>query len=216
MTLLRVVTKVYKIKILKTNMFTIELLTLLKSIKQSDNPTSYYPSLYKLISENEDKYLAFKQTPEYTQEIETIITTAIETTKQKEEEAKLDIIDDDFSKIKQVYLLWQQEYNKTHSITPKNSELVESIINFYAENRFDVLEKILEIETDRDYELFKNHLRNKLRTYFSNKMLEYSKSQQYNKLNFINKFKKKKEVVDLLNEINAYTFNVKKIKEVLQ
>lgn len=197
-------------------MFTIELLSLLQNIKQSNEPSSYYSSLAKLINENKAKFEEFKLSPEYTAEIEEIVTSALSHEEVKQEETKLNDIDDDFSKIKQAYIIWQQEYNKTHTITPRNSEIVDEIINFYAENRFDILEKILEIETDQDYELFKNHLRNKLRVYFSKQIVQYSKSEKYKALNFIKKFKKRKELFDLMNELNKYNFNSKKINEVLQ
>lgn len=197
-------------------MFTIELLSLLQNIKQSNEPSSYYSSLAKLINENKAKFEEFKLSPEYTAEIEEIVTSALSHEEVKLEETKLNDIDDDFSKIKQAYIIWQQEYNKTNTITPRNSEIVDEIINFYAENRFDILEKILEIETDQDYELFKNHLRNKLRVYFSKQIVQYSKSEKYKALNFIKKFKKRKELFDLMNELNKYNFNSKKINEVLQ
>jgi dGTP triphosphohydrolase len=197
-------------------MFTLELLTLLNKIKEDKNNSNLLSSLSKLIIENAQEFEKFKLTPEYTTDISEIISSieSRENSQQKVEETSSH--GDDLSKIKQVYIQWIQDFQKNNTINSNCTQLIDSLISFYAPHRFEIIEKILEMQTDQDYERFKNHLKNKLRTYFSKQIVEYTKQERYTSMNFFKKFKKKQELVKLMNNVNNYNFDKKKFKEVLQ
>ena len=121
----------------------------------------------------------------------------------------------DFEFIKSKYYDWLNEFKKNNIPNENCEKIVEEIINYYALNSFYVIEEILKIKNDENYEFFKNMIKNYLRKFFAKKIKEYYISEEFNSLNFFQKYKKKKEIIKLLDDIGSYKFDINKIKGVI-
>lgn len=125
--------------------------------------------------------------------------------------------EDDITKIKNAYVLWSQNFRENNNQTNQQcNKIVEDIVNFYAPNRYEIIEKILIINDTLEFEKFKNHIKNQLRVYFSEKIKEYRNSQNFKNLNFIQEYKKRKEIINLYEDISNYKFDKEKIQKVIK
>ena len=106
--------------------------------------------------------------------------------------------------------------NNNNEINTQCEQIIYEIIYHYAENQLETLNKILIIKTDTSYENFKNMLNNYLRKYFAEEIEKYYQSEEFKKLGFFKKKSKKKQILNILNEIGKYKFNQTKINEVLK
>lgn len=197
-------------------MFQLELLDLLKQYNQEqneENKLSILKNIKELSSKNPNKLHQMKINGTLDTNSIEIITKSLNL--KEEENSNLNENSDDIEKIKQSYIIWVQNFrenqNRTNQVCNK---LVEDIILFYAPNRFEVIEKILNIKNTLEFENFKNHIKNNLRVYFSEILKTYKNSEKFEKLNFIKKYKKKKEIIHILENLANYKFNLNEIKEV--
>lgn len=206
-------------------MFKSEFLFLINEIKNLQGPqrANKLQSLQKLISQHNDEFNDLKLEGEFTTEVQSIIeeaqslNTALEDTSSVHENSTSPPVTSDLEKVKQAYLIWLQEFQQTRSqVTPKMSSIISDLVSFYAPQRFGVLQQILEIRDSREYDIFKLHLKNNLRAYYGQKVQNYLNSDKYEKLSFLKKYRKDKEITRLLQEINSYKFNPQKIEEVLK
>jgi len=196
-------------------MFQLELLELLKKFKKADEyeKEKLKSSIRSLIKENQEKYDEFINNTQLGGESKSILDESLATQEPVEETEQ----NDDILIIKKYYETWLKTYKKNkNQISKENEQVITSLINFYIINRFEVLEKILDLKDTLDYENFKNHLKNSLRAYFAKLIEKYLASDNYESLNFFSKRRKKNEVLNILNDIGEYKFNKAKIKEITQ
>ena len=198
-------------------MFKTEFLSLIKEYHNSsgEEKKKILNSMLKLANDHPEEYEELRTQGIVTDQIEQDL---IETSKNQEaeEEKKQTQPYDEVSRIKNVFLQWVNEYNPDAPTTPNMNKLVEDIVKFYAPNRFGVLQRILSINDSPEFEAFKNHLKNNIRAYYAQKILDYTNSQKYKDLKFLKKMRKDKELKKILDDINSYEFDPEKIREVLQ
>ena len=197
-------------------MFKIEFFSLLKEIREATGQQrkQQLQSLLKLIQEHPQEYNEIEQQGLITEEVISLIDEA----KSLEEENKpQNNNNEDFDKIKQAYSQWLQEYQQSGGVTTQNmAKIVEELVQFYAPQRFEVINQMLNIKDSDEFEKFKLHIKNRLRAYYAEKIEEYMSSSNYTSLSFLKKYKKNKQLRKLLTAINNYEFNPKSIAEVLQ
>lgn len=210
-------------EILKTiYMFELELLELLNELKNSTedyDSKKIKNSICNLIRQNIGEYEKFTQSkaidPEtinILRECENIIEKENENHEQSVEKEERT----DFEIIKEQYFKWLEIYNNNNKqLIEQNTQIVNQIINFYVQNRFEVIEQILKIEDSEDWEAFKWHIKNNLRVYFGEKIMNYLESEKLKSLSFFKRRRKKYQALELANEIGNYNFDKKEIDEVL-
>ena len=197
-------------------MFELEFIKLLNEYEKEENETNQkkiLQSIIKVIKQNKDEYQNFIQNQDINPKFQSIIDDinfSLQNNINEENSSS-----DDVSKIKLAYTKWEESFKVKNQITPTCISIVEQLISYYLPNQFEVIEKILDIKTDQTYELFKNHIKNNIRTIYSKQIEEYINSEKFEKLNFFQKIKKKKELTKLTRELINYEFNQKKISEVL-
>jgi hypothetical protein len=199
-------------------MFEVELLELINRAKKTQDNyelNNIKNSISKLISENEEKFNTFINQNTIDESTKNFLIECQNLSKKDEEEQDSQS-NDDFVILKNYYKKWLNFYNQNNNQVEENcSKIIDEIINFYILNRFDVLERILDITDTQDYEAFKWHIKNKLRIYFAEKIEEYMDGN-YKKLSFLKKLRKKKQLNEILKEISEYKFDKKFIEEVLE
>lgn len=193
-------------------MFELELLELLNNLKKTHDEyerNKIKSSIFTLISQNKEKYDIFIQNQGL--DAKTLqFLNEVANQNPSQETSSEDKQDDDFSIIKKYYGKWLEIYTQNNkNITPENEKIIQELINFYVLNRFGVLEKILTIQDSLDYDAFKWHLKNQLRVYFGNKIKNYVESENYLKLSFLQKIKKKRVLNLIIDEIAKYKFDLK-------
>lgn len=195
-------------------MFKLEFFSLLKEIKntQGNQRKDLLKSLNKLLEQHQQEYQQFVEQGMITQDIQEIIKEAqqISQTPSKEEE------NDDMQRIKNSYYKWLEDYKNNSTPTQTMFQIVKELVQFYAPNRFSILQKVLEINDTQDFEAFKLHLKNTIRAYFAEQIEQYIQSEEYQQLWFLPRMRKYRQIRQLLIEINNYTFNKQKIDEVLK
>ena len=196
-------------------MFKLEFFSLLKEIKNSQGTQrqELLKSLQKLIQEHKEEYEYFIEQGLINEEMKEIINEAENSQKNINNYHNNS---EDIEKLKISYNNWLEEYNNSGNTTPKMSQIVQELVQFYTPNRFETLKKFLEVEDTPEFEKFKTHIKNTLRTYFAEQIENYIESDKYQKLWFLQRYRKNKEIRELLKEINNYQFNKEKISEVLQ
>ncbi len=212
-------TNIYKQETSKNIMFELELIELINQLKKTEDKYEFIKiknSIANLIHDNKNKYEKFKETQQdLDQQTLGILEECENIVEHKEEEKKVNS-ENDFEILKNYYAKWLEEYNKNKKVpTYKNEEIIEQIINFYVLNRFDIIEELLKVRDTQDFEDFKNMLRNYLRKYFALKVGEYYDSEAFESKSFFDKRRKRKEIINLLNEIGSYHFDRDKMGEVL-
>jgi hypothetical protein len=199
-------------------MFELELINLLNEYKNSTENYSKNKiknSIKKLISENRNDLIIFKKKPEIEEWAKQIIEEC--ENEIKEVNSQSNEQNDDMRIIKSAYEKWLSEYKANQNQVNENcSKIMDQLINFYIIARFDVLESILRIEDGEEYEKFKGHLKNKLRSYFANKIGIYTQKYEFTNLSFLQKVRKKAQLKQLIENLKQYNFNPSKIEEVLQ
>ncbi len=204
-------------------MFEIEFISLLNEYKKSDEygRKKAEESISKLIASNIEKFEDFmsKNSQNFDQETISFLKQCYEKSQQNDEEedsSKVVGNISDMDIIKRYYDKWFTEYKKNNGILNEvNEKIVMEIINFYALNRFYVLEQLFKVHDTEEFEKFKNMIKNYARRYFAEKIEQYYESDSYKNLGIFEKRRKKKAIVEILNEIGEYRFNVKKITEEL-
>lgn len=110
---------------------------------------------------------------------------------------------------------WSQEYLKNKKITQENEYLIKEIIDKYYPLQIEKINEILEIEQDNIFNDYKNMIRNFLREKITIDIRTYY-NNDYKKLPFFKRLKKRKLLHQILNEISEYEFNDEKINEILE
>ena len=194
-------------------MFKIQIISLLKEYESStdENREDIQNKIQNLVNDNLEEWENFclsgtidNSKIELVQKI--LIASKKEDSKEenKTEETKED---EDIKKIKLVYFRWLESFEaNSYTLTNEMSDLIVKTINFYITNRFDVLLKILEIDMNENFEKFKNHLRNEIRKYIANKVLNYMESSKYKNLGFFKKREENNRIEEILNENSDYNF----------
>ena len=200
-------------------MFELELIGLLNDYKKASeyDKKKIKESISKLIAQNEDKLSDFIEKNEVDTWAKTLIEECAKEKQEKEEEkVEKQEQESEYKVIRKAYEKWLGFYEKNNREADENCEkVILEIINFYAGNRFEVIEQILSIDDTEDYESFKNMLMNYLRKYFVTKVKAYRESEKYKSLGFFAKSREKRKILDLYKEIGAYKFNKSHIEEVL-
>jgi hypothetical protein len=205
-------------------MFEIELISLLNNYKGSEtdfDKNKFKNSMKRLIFENSGEFDKFISSSSLDDEIINFLKSLeregeVENVNKSSSNVSNNELSSDLEKIKQVYNLWRDNFVNNNRVPNQACEdvLVE-MINFYAPNRFFVLKKVLEISDDNDFENFKNMLNNYIRKFFAEKVSRYYESEEFTKLGFFDKRRKKREILDIIDELSTYNFDEKKILEVL-
>ncbi len=205
-------------------MFELEMINLLNKLKNSseDKIEEIKKSLSELISKNKEEYEKFfsKEASTFNQQTLDILkeceAKSLEKTEEKNPQTQVNENSPDSDIIKKQYEKWLEIYTKNNKqITDENTKIIDDIINYYIDSKFEVITQILTIKSTMDYEDFKWHLKNKIRAHFATKIEEYLNTT-YPQLSFFDKFKKKKQIVRLTNKIGKYEFDIKNIEEVLK
>ena len=193
-------------------MFKIQIISLLKEYESSndENKENIQNKIQSLVNDNLEEWENFCLSGTIDNSkielVQKILTASKKELKEenKTEEAKED---EDVKKIKLVYLKWLESFEaNSYTLTNEMSDLIVKTINFYITNRFDVLLKILEIDMDENFEKFKNHLRNEIRKYIANKVLNYMETDKYKNLGFFKKREENNKIEGILNENSDYNF----------
>ncbi len=196
-------------------MFELEIINLLNNYKKSEDydKIKIKKSICNLIKENESDFNKFISKDGLDDENKKFLNDCYKSILVKNI-VKKDT--SDFELVKEYYLKWLEIFNRNNKIpNEENEKIILAIINFYVLNRFEVLEEILEIQDSEDFDSFKSMLKNYLRKYFAEKISIYYKSENFKNLGFFEKRKKKNQILEILNEIGEYKFDVKKIKVAL-
>ena len=205
-------------------MFQAELIGLLNKFKTTQ--TDYEKNLIRnsiknLCLQNREEFENFSQRESVSPEIEELFKTirmSLSTNVALDEENQIKSeSDSDLEKIKNAFLEWKNFFIQNNRVAESNCErIVVELIMFYAQNRFEVLQKVLKIHDDSDFESFKNMLRNYLRKFFGEKIEKvYQDLEKDESVGFFKKQGLKKKILIVLREIAKYEFNEVKIKEVL-
>lgn len=195
-------------------MFELELIELLNKYKKSDTyeKGKIKKSITNLISQNKEQYEKFLNTQAIDAQTKQFLTQCEQEISQEKDETKSDL-----EIIKNQYSKWLEIYEQNNRIPNQDNEkIILSLINFYAPNRFQILEQILQIKDTQDYEDFKNMLKNYLRKYFAEKIEQYYQSEAYKSLGFFAKRKKKDQIIKTIDNLGKYIFNPKEIEEATQ
>jgi hypothetical protein len=205
-------------------MFEIELISLLNNYKGSEtdfDKNKFKNSMKRLIFENSGEFDKFISSSSLDDETINFLKSLereseVENVNKSSNNVSNNELSSDLEKIKQVYNLWRDNFVNNNRVPNQACEdvLVE-MINFYAPNRFFVLKKVLEISDDNNFENFKNMLNNYIRKFFAEKVSRYYESEEFTKLGFFDKRRKKREILDIIDELSTYNFDEKKILEVL-
>jgi len=217
-------------------MFQLELIELINKFRTSTDDyekNKIIISISNLIKENKEEYQKFLDNPIYdfvntnTMEILKIAESKIEINNEEKNnnnnnnnlpQNHKNINQEDTTEIvKNIYLNWEKQFEINNYKNNKECEnIINSLVNKFAENQLDVLLKILEINDTQNFEIFKNMIKNHLRKYFILKIKTYRKSPEFEKKNFFEKRKRKKEIFKLYEELGKYKFNYNKIIGVLK
>lgn len=199
-------------------MFELEIIELLKKLKNTKDEYEIKKiknSICNLIKENPEKYENFLQMQALDEN--TIFLFKECNLIEKEESENKTNENSDFEIIKKYYLKWLEIYEQNGKIAnTQNEKIVQEIINFYIQNRIEVLLQILKTNSDDNFEAFKNMLKNYLRKYFAEKINNYYKSEDYKNLGFFKKRRKNRELLLTLDYVGKYHFENLKLIEVLK
>lgn len=223
-------------------MFNLEIIELTNSYKNSQSDydkANLKTSLINLISQNKEQYDNFiekysNQIDEQTNTLLTELETQIknrentEQTTQNQEQnnqnqntTNTNPQENNIKKISNYFQQWNENYSNNSNQPNENcNQIVQEIINTYAQNQYNIIEKILEIENGDNYEKFKWHIKNNLRIYFISQVQNYLTKQESKdeeeKLNFLEQYKKKRMINKLLDDIENYKFDRNYMNEVLK
>ncbi len=205
-------------------MLQLELIELLNKYKKSDKyeQEKIKNSISNLILENKDEFNKFIKSNEQNLDIDSknllqnCFDDNLKKEVEKEENDNLNKSNSDFDMIKEIYNLWLKEYlNNDNQVNSKCVDIANKIIENYADSKMDVIQKILNINDSNNFNSFKIMIKNLLRSHFAKKIIDYRKSNRYQKLNFFQKIMKKKEILNLYDELGKYEFNVDKINKLI-
>ncbi|MDA3855905.1 MAG: hypothetical protein PF569_06585 [Candidatus Woesearchaeota archaeon] len=199
-------------------MFELEFIELLNNYKEltdgyEKNKTN--SSIINMVKQNPNEYQKFTSSSLLAGENK-IILENIEKQIEEEKTKEQFTSSDDVSNIRNYYIKWLDSYKSNNNqVNEVCEKIVKSLLHSYFQNRYTIIEKILEVKQDEEYEAFKWHLKNQLRAYFANEIQIYVESEEYSKLSFFKRYRKKGEVKSLLLKIGNYDFNKKKIAGVI-
>lgn len=196
-------------------MFQIEILKLLNEYKKSTDEYTLNrikEAIYNLILQNSSEFESFLQTDQLDQDTKNFLMQCKNEAEEKNKQVSESEENEIFSMIKQYYMKWLQYFKNNNNVPEENCEqIIDQIISYCIEDKYLILNKILEIEDSSDYEAFKNMMKNYIRKHLSQKVLNYYNGEKFKSLSFFEKRKKRKELVTILDEIGSYRFNYDKI-----
>lgn len=193
-------------------MFKLELLDLLKRYPSAEEyeQKKILHSLNKLISEHQEEFQFFISEANLSEGQQGIIDKAQESPLETPEQ------NSDFEKIKKYYSEWNTEFLRNGRVPSERCEqIVVELIKFYAPNRFEVLQHVIDIEDDQDYEAFKNMLMNYLKAYYYQMLGDFLKSSRFDQLDEKEQDKRLDETEKIFNQLDRYQYPISKIREVM-
>lgn len=199
-------------------MFELEFIELLNNYKEltdgyERNKTE--TSIFNMIKQNPNEYQKFTSSSLLSGENQIILETIEKRIEEEKSKAEF-TSSDDVSNIRNHYIKWLESYKSNNNqINEMCESIVKDLLKVYLKNRYTIIEKILEVKQDDEYEAFKWHLKNQLRAFYANKIQNYVGSEKYSKLSFFKRYRKKGEVKSLLLRISNYEFNKEKIEKVI-
>jgi len=211
-------------------MFKIEIIDLLSKIKNADNDleaNNLKTSLKRLIFQNISEYESFKNSGNLDEQTLQFLSVCENEIESEQEQKNNDSIQNsgnienqkghtEIENIKRFFSTWNEYFERNNHIPDENCvKIIEEIIRQYMPDRFGVIQNILEMDFNENFNAFKNMLNNYLRQYFAEKIEEYLNSEKYTKKWFLSKKRKDTEIKDLINNIGEYNFDIKKMEEVL-
>jgi hypothetical protein len=208
-------------------MFKLELLDLLREYKNADEyeQKKILYSLSKLLKEHKEEAEVFLQSAGINEEQKQVLHQAylIDESDEDGEETETEDSDkekveksNDFAIVKSYYKKWLKAYKKNNNQSSQESEaIIQDMLTYYAESKPEVFFKLFEMSHDRDFEDFKNVLKNTLRAYYVKKIRNYRLSDSYKKLSFLKKMRMKSQIKEVYDQLGNYKFPVDKIRGVL-
>lgn len=211
-------------------MYKLELLDLVRKSNSAEEYelTKLTQSLSNIIKENSPEILEFIQTQNYSPKEQEFIQKAYELSQneestsnnlnesQNQQEIEQETPQSDLDLIKNSYYNWYQEYSKENKVNGNCSQIVENILSRFEQAKPKVLFDIFEMDLDSNFELFKNHIKNRLRVHFGDKIKKYLDSDEFKNTNFLSRHRKKLQIKKLLNQLEEYKFDFQYLKEVLE
>ena len=168
----------------------------------------------KLVKENREEAQRFLEHEAISNAAQSLIQEAL--TQIDEKEFKQKELEEDIGNIREGFSLWLQDFtNNNKTPTKRCAEIIEQLIDFYISNRYEVLEQIISTRDTEEFELFKNHLMNKLREYLSQRIITTKNLENFKKLPYFKRRKEQKKFINFLKEMNNYKFRIKEIREAL-
>lgn len=213
-------------------MFELELISLINEYKKSFSDydkKQVFTRIENLVLEKSQKFETFimKNNSSFDEDTNKIILILKEEIKNKKENlnSKDDTSDTenteikntqtDFDMIKNVYEKWLVEFRKNLEENPNCQKMIKDLVNYYMPNNFQTIKKIFDINDNQDFENFKNMIKNYLRIYYVSKIKEYRTSEQFNSMNFFKKFKIKKEIHEIYQDLGKYVFEDDRINKLI-
>lgn len=205
-------------------MFEIEMIGLLNKYKNCEtdfDKNKFKNSIKKMIFENSGEFDKFISSSSLDSEtinfLKSLESESESENKKISESDNGDDLESDLEKIKQAYVLWRTDFVNNNRIPNLRCEqIISEMIGFYISNRFFILKKVLDIVDDNDFESFKTMLKNYIRKYFAEKITVYYESEEFKSLGFFDKRKKKKEIIEVIDNMAKYNFDEKKIMEIFK
>lgn len=199
-------------------MFKLEFIKLLNEYESCENKElqeKTLNSIIKVIEQNKEEYKEFIVSQELNPKYQNLIDDINLKLQNNQDENQNNQDDSDSTKIKKAFEMWNQEFQKNNQINDSCIKIVKQLISYYEPNKFEVITKILEITMDKNYEIFKTHIKNNLRALYAEKIEQYINTNKYEELGFFKKLKKKREIEKITKDLINYNFNKNKIQEVL-
>jgi hypothetical protein len=194
-------------------MFKLEILELLKKFDK-ENSNQIKEKISSLIKNNEEEFEIFinegfldEKHIQILKDIVKIIEKEKTQKKSKNSTPQINQTENDINKINEIFFKYTELLkNNNNKVNEEIDKLIFDIVDFYFNNRLNVLLKIFEIKDSHEYEKFKNHIKNHIKSKIAKKVKDYMESENYLNLGFFKKKKKENELFDLLELNGTYKF----------
>jgi len=116
-------------------------------------------------------------------------------------------------KVSEMFLQWKENFiSNNNQPNDKCVEIVREIVDFFYNYNIKKLLDILNIKEDKFFDKFKTMIKNSLRVKIANELTFFLDSEEYKKLNFIEKWKVKHLIKKITLDISKYKFEIDKIE----